>query len=182
MRPLAVVANVVSGATLNRPELRIYPRRDLAVRLGVSTESLSQTIRVATIGDVGPALAKFDAGDRQVPIRVQLEDNAPGALQMLQQLRLAPGQLGERGGVPLSVGADTQLGQGRTGLNCYDREGQAPGAADLVGTEALGDATRKIYDLPVMKSLPKGVKGSPSGDAESLNEFSEGFATAITAG
>ena len=33
-----------------------------------------------------------------------------------------------------------------------------------------------------MKSLPKGVKVSPSGDAESLNELSEGFATAITAG
>src|SRR6185369_14073024 len=35
---------------------------------------------------------------------------------------------------------------------------------------------------PVMKSLPKGVRVSPSGDAESLNELSEGFATAITAG
>jgi multidrug efflux pump subunit AcrB len=33
-----------------------------------------------------------------------------------------------------------------------------------------------------MKSLPKGVKVSPSGDAESLKELSEGFATAITAG
>jgi multidrug efflux pump subunit AcrB len=33
-----------------------------------------------------------------------------------------------------------------------------------------------------MKSLPKGVKVSPSGDAESLNELSQGFATAITAG
>ncbi len=55
-------------------------------------------------------------------------------------------------------------------------------AADLVGSAALGDATKKIYDLPVMKSLPKGVKVSPSGDAESLNELSEGFATAITAG
>ena len=34
MRRLPIVANVVSSATLNRPELRIYPRRDLAVRLG----------------------------------------------------------------------------------------------------------------------------------------------------
>jgi len=34
----------------------------------------------------------------------------------------------------------------------------------------------------VMKSLPKGVKVSPSGDAESLNELSSGFATAITGG
>ena len=33
-----------------------------------------------------------------------------------------------------------------------------------------------------MKTLPKGVKVSPSGDAESLNELSEGFARAITAG
>ena len=33
-----------------------------------------------------------------------------------------------------------------------------------------------------MKSLPKGVKVSPSGDAESLNELSDGFATAISAG
>jgi multidrug efflux pump subunit AcrB len=33
-----------------------------------------------------------------------------------------------------------------------------------------------------MKSLPKGVRVSPSGDAESLAELSDGFATAITAG
>jgi len=33
-----------------------------------------------------------------------------------------------------------------------------------------------------MKSLPKGVTVNPSGDAESLNELSAGFATAITAG
>src|SRR5438876_5853123 len=35
----------------------------------------SETIRVATIGDVGPALARFDAGDRIVPIRVLLEES-----------------------------------------------------------------------------------------------------------
>ena len=40
----------------------------------------------------------------------------------------------------------------------------------------------KINELPVMKSLPKGVKVGQSGDAESLNELSEGFATAITTG
>ncbi len=182
MKRIPIIANVISETALDRPELRIRPRAELAARLGVSTESLSQTVRVATIGDVGPALAKFDAGDRQVPIRVQIEDNARGDLKMLQQLRVPLGQRGERGGVPLSVVADIQLDQGPTSINRYDRERQATVAADLVGTAALGDATKKIYDLPVMKSLPKGVKVSPSGDAESLNELSEGFATAITAG
>ena len=163
MKRIPIIANVISETSLDRPELRIRPRAELAARLGVSTESLSQTIRVATIGDVGPALAKFDAGDRQVPIRVQLEDSARGDLQMLQQLRVPLGQRGERGGVPLSVVADIQLDQGPTSINRYDRERQATVAADLVGTAALGDATKKIYDLPVMKSLPKGVEGQPVG-------------------
>src|SRR4051812_27769675 len=180
MKQIPIVANVISETSLDRPELRIRPRADLAARLGVSTESLSETIRVATIGDVGPALAKFDAGDRLVPIRVQLEDTARADLPMLQQLRVPLG--GGRGGVPLSVVADIQLDQGPTSINRYDRERQATVAADLVGTAALGDATKKIYDLPVMKSLPKGVKVSPSGDAESLAELSENFASAITAG
>ena len=110
MRRLPIVANIVSGATLNRPELRIYPRRDLAVRLGVSTESLSETIRVATIGDVGPALAKFDAGDRTIPIRVLLEENARADRQVLEQMRI-PSQRG--GGVPLVALADISFGEGR---------------------------------------------------------------------
>ncbi len=180
MKRIPLIANVISETSLDRPELRIQPRADLAARLGVSTDSLSETIRVATIGDVGPALAKFDTGGRQVPIRVQLEDTARGDLQTLEQLRVPLG--GGRGGVPLSVVADIKLDQGPTSINRYDRERQATVAADLVGTAALGDATKKIYELPVMKSLPKGVKVNPSGDAESLNELSAGFATAITAG
>ncbi len=180
MKRIPLIANVISETALDRPELRIRPRADLAARLGVSTESLSETIRVATIGDVGPALAKFDAGDRQVPIRVQLEDAARGDLQTLEQLRVPIG--GGHGGVPLSVVADVKLGQGPTSINRYDRERQATVAADLVGTAALGTATKRIYELPVMKTLPKGVKVSPSGDAESLKELSENFASAITAG
>ncbi|MBR0786679.1 efflux RND transporter permease subunit [Bradyrhizobium iriomotense] len=182
MKRIPTISNVISETTLERPELRIEPRADLAARLGVSTESLSQTIRVATIGDVGPALAKFDVGDRLVPIRVQLEDAARGNLKTLEQLRVPLGEHGEKGGVPLSVIADVKLDQGPTSINRYDRERQATVAADLVGSAALGDATKKIYDLPVMKTLPKSVKVSPSGDAESLNELSDGFATAITAG
>ncbi|MDH6260099.1 efflux RND transporter permease subunit [Bradyrhizobium sp. BR13661] len=182
MKRIPTIANVISETSLERPELRIEPRADLAARLGVSTESLSQTIRVATIGDVGPALAKFDVGDRLVPIRVQLEDAARGNLKTLEQLRVPLGEHGEKGGVPLSVIADVKLDQGPTSINRYDRDRQATVAADTVGTTALGDATKLINELPVMKSLPKGVKVSPSGDAESLNELSDGFATAMKAG
>ncbi len=181
MHRIPIIANVVSETSLDRPELRIRPHKDLAARLGVSTESLSETIRVATIGDVGPALAKFDAGDRQVPIRVQLEDSARASRQTLERLRVPTGG-GRGGGVPLSAIADIQLDQGPTSINRYDREREATVAADLVGTAALGNAMADINALPVMKSLPKGITVKQAGDAESLNELGEGFANAMQAG
>jgi hydrophobe/amphiphile efflux-1 (HAE1) family protein len=182
MKRIPLISDVISETSLDRPELRIQPRADLAARLGVSTESLSQTIRVATIGDVGPALAKFDAGDRLVPIRVQLEDSARGNLPILEQLRVPLGEHGEKGGVPLSVVADIKLDQGPTSINRYDRERQATVAADLVGSAALGEATKRIDELPVKKSLPKGVTVAPSGDAEALKDLAGGFVTAMTLG
>ena len=83
-----LVTNVIADTSLDRPELRILPRMDLTVRLGISTESLAESIRVATIGDVEPALAKFDTGERLVPVRVQLADTAKADIQRLEQMRV----------------------------------------------------------------------------------------------
>jgi multidrug efflux pump subunit AcrB len=179
MKRLPSIANVIADTSLDRPELRIHPRTDYSVRLGVSTESLSETIRVATIGDVGPALAKFDAGDRLVPIRVQLQDNARGDRQILELLQVP---LPRGGTVPLAAIADIKLDQGPTSIRRYDRDRQAAVAADLVGNSALGDALKGIFDLPVMKGLPKGVTIKQAGDAETLNEMGEGFANVMKAG
>jgi hydrophobe/amphiphile efflux-1 (HAE1) family protein len=182
MKRIKALANVVPETALDRPELSIRPRADLAARLGVTTETLSQTIRVATIGDVGPALAKFDAGNRLVPIRVQLEDAARGNLRALQQLRVPLGEHGEKGGVPLQVVADIKLDQGPTSIDRYDRQRQATVAADLAGLSARSEATKQIAELPVMKSLPKGVTVSEGGDSESQKELADGFTTTMATG
>ena len=55
------------------------PKPQVAADLGVSTEALSDTIRVATLGDIDANLAKFNAGDRLIPIRVELDEAARGA-------------------------------------------------------------------------------------------------------
>jgi hydrophobe/amphiphile efflux-1 (HAE1) family protein len=179
MKRMPILANVVSTAALDRPELRIRPRADLATRLGVSTTGLSETIRVATIGDVGPALAKFDAGDRQVPIRVQLEDSARADRQTLEQLKVP---MPRGGSVPLLTITDLQFGQGPISINRFDRKRQAKVEADLVGDAALGDAMDQIKALPVYKSIPPGVKFVESNDAEALQELSDGFLTAMGTG
>src|SRR5262245_5447082 len=179
MRRIPLMSNVISETALERPELRIRPRTDLAARLGVSSERVSGTIRLATMVDVGPALAKFDSGDRQVPIRVQLEGSARADRQIIEQLRVP---IGRGGSVPLASVADISLDQGPTAIGRYDRDRQASIAADLVGLSALGDAMREIYKLPVMQNLPKGITVSQAGDAESLNELSAGFANAMRDG
>jgi hypothetical protein len=79
MRSIPVIENPISTAELDRPELRITPKPQVAADLGVSTEALSDTIRVATLGDIDANLAKFNAGDRLIPIRVELDEAAAGA-------------------------------------------------------------------------------------------------------
>ncbi len=179
MSRIAALANVVASTSLERPELLIQPDRDLAARLGVSTEALAETIRVATIGDVGPALAKFDAGDRQIPIRAQLGGEARGDKQILENVGVptAAGAV-----VPLSSIATVELDQGVTSINRFDREREASIQAALAPGATLSAAEAAIYDLPLMKNPPKGIKVAKSGDAEAMDELFAGFTEAMRDG
>jgi multidrug efflux pump subunit AcrB len=148
-------------------------------KLGVSTEDLAETIRVATIGDIGPALARFDTGDRLVPIRVQLNEKARTNLQVIEQVRV---RTATGIGAPLSTIADISLDQGPTTIDRFDRNRRAVLTADLVGRASLEDAMKAIYALPVVRSHPSSVKFSESGDAENMADLFDGFANAMKFG
>ncbi len=176
---LPMLANVVSSAELDRPELRVYPRTDLAAELGVSTETISEAVRIATIGDIGANLAKFDVGERQVPIRVQLEEGARGSRQILEALKV-PTSAGEA--VPLAAVATMKLGQGPTSIDRYDRQRRILIGGDLVGDTPLGVAVKAVMEQPAAKSLPPGVEIKQFGDAEVMKEVFESFGKAMGAG
>jgi len=176
---LPSLANVVSTAELDRPELRVTPKSDVAAELGISTEAISEAIRIGTIGDVGPNLAKFNAGDRQVPIRVQLIEAARRERQVLDSLKL---QTGGGAAVPLAAVADIEPGQGPTAIDRYDRMRRVTIGGDLVGNTALGAALDQVTALPAAKSLPDGVVLKQFGDAEVMTEVFTSFAEAMGAG
>ena len=179
MRAIPIIENPMSTAELERPELRIEPKRQVAADLGVSTEALSETIRVATLGDIDANLAKFNAGDRLVPIRVELDEAARSHVGLLQELRVPTG-----GGAttPLSVVADFSISHGPTAINRYDRTRRVTIEGDLRGDAALGDAVAAIHALPTAKTLPPGVEIRETGDVEVMSEVFASFAAAMGAG
>jgi hydrophobe/amphiphile efflux-1 (HAE1) family protein len=179
MRTIPFLENPMSTAELERPELQITPRRQLAADLGVSTEALAETIRVATLGDTDANLAKFNAGDRQLPIRVRLADRARADMGLLEALRVPTA-----GGasVPLEVVADFRLGTGPTSITRLDRERRVTIEADLVGDTPLGLVSAAIHDLPTAKALPKGVEIRNTGDVEIMRDIMTSFMLAIGAG
>ena len=179
MRSIPILENPMSTAELDRPELRIVPKRQVAADLGVSTEALSETIRVATLGDIDANLAKFNAGDRLIPIRVELDQAARSHVGLLQELRVPTG-----GGAttPLSVVADFSISHGPTAINRYDRSRRVTIEGDLRGDTALGDAVEAIHELPTAKTLPPGVEIRETGDVEVMSEVFASFAAAMGAG
>jgi hydrophobic/amphiphilic exporter-1 (mainly G- bacteria), HAE1 family len=178
LRQDARFRNVAAIAGVERPEIIVRPRLEEAARFGISTDSISEAVRVATIGDVGPALAKFNAGDRLIPIRVQVDEDARGDLRFVESMTI----IGNTGvAVPLSAVADITFGQGFSSIERYNRVRRVVVGMDLVGI-TTGQGLDIINALPVMQKLPEGVQLLVTGDAEIQAEVFGGFAKAMGLG
>jgi hydrophobic/amphiphilic exporter-1 (mainly G- bacteria), HAE1 family len=170
--------NAAAIAGVERPEIIVTPRLEEAARFGVSTDAISEAVRVATIGDVGPALAKFNAGDRLIPIRVQVDEDARNDLRYVESMTIT----GNTGiAVPLSAVADITFGQGFSSIERYNRVRRVVIGTDLVGI-TTGQGLEIIEALPFMKKLPDGVQLLITGDAEIQGEVFAGFLKAMGLG
>ncbi len=179
MRQDPIFANPAALASFARPEIRIVPKADIAAELGISTDAISQTVRVATQGEMESNLAKFTVGDRQVPIRVQLEENARADLATIRALRVPTAN---GGSVPLAAVADVGFGQGPSAIERYDRERLVKVGTDMAPGYTSGEGLDRLMELPVVTAFPEGVRIQETGDAEIQAEVFSGFAAAMGAG
>ncbi|NML07788.1 efflux RND transporter permease subunit [Sphingomonas sp. G-3-2-10] len=181
----SVIAPRISG-DLKRPEIVIKPRFDLAANMGVTTQALSSAIRIATLGDIDQNSARFSLSDRQIPIRVALEESARERLSTIQNLPVAT-QSG--GSVPLRVIADISFGAGPTRIERLNLQRRIIVGADIAIDPKTGkpfvtsEIMKQIDNLPIMKNLPTGVGkltvGSAKWQAEMLNNFFIALAAGI---
>ena len=166
-------------ADLQRPEIIITPRLELAAQLGVTTAALSQTIRIATLGDIDQNAAKFSLSDRQVPIRVRLPESSRSEISTIENL---PVPTASGGSVPLSRVAAISFGSGPTQIQRYNQNRRIFVGADLAPDAAKGDVDQAVKNLPIMQDLPPGVSNAPFGEEEWQQEMQTGFQTALLAG
>jgi hydrophobe/amphiphile efflux-1 (HAE1) family protein len=171
--------NVAASGSTDRPEIQIVPRLDAAARLGVAPEQISETIRVATIGDADFNLAKYTVGDRQIPIRVQLDEATRTDLKQIEQLRVTNMQ-GKA--IPLTAVASVGFGRGPAAIERFDRLRRAVVGVDLDRGVPLSVARERFLKVIEDQKLPASVSLQPSGDAEVQDEVANGFITAMGTG
>jgi len=183
MRAIPGLVDVSSTASLVRPEVQIVPDVERAADLGVTVQAIAATATLATLGDTDANLADFNLGDaqgsamgqRQIPIRVQIDPAFRDAPNLLETLRV-PSQNG--GLVPLSAVADLHFGSGPAQINRFDRSRQVTVGGNLVGI-TLGQGLALVDELPTMQNLPPSVTQQPAGDAEIMRDIFSRFALAL---
>lgn len=178
MRAMPGLVNVQSTEPLLSPELLVQPRLDEAARLGVSVTSIGTVARIATMGDSESNSARFNLGNRQVPIRVVLDETARADFDTLRNLRVGTnsGKL-----VPLTSVADISFGAEEGSVERLNRKRLMAVEANLNGI-TLGTAFDAVSALPAMAKLPVGVSQASYGEAEYMSEMFRNFALALLAG
>ncbi|MFN7103043.1 MAG: efflux RND transporter permease subunit [Pseudorhizobium sp.] len=179
LRASPILANVSSEGALPRPELQIRPRTDEAARLGITPQQISETIRVATIGDIDALLPKMSIDDRQIPIRVQASLDFRRDLSAIRALKVKTAT-GET--VPLYSVADVDYAEGPSSIRRNDRSRVVSIGSDVPFGTALDTSTEEFKRIVSEIELPPSVRLAESGDAKVQAEMTAGFANAMLLG
>jgi multidrug efflux pump subunit AcrB len=177
LRTIPGLGQVASTASLIRPEVVVRPDFARAADLGVTSQAIGDTLRIATTGDYDVALPKLNLAQRQVPIVVRLNDAARQDLRTLERLSVP----GSRGPVLLGQVATVELTGGPAVIDRYDRMRNINFEIELSG-QPLGEVADAVHSLPSVKNLPPGVKVVQVGDAEMMTELFASFGLAMLTG
>ncbi|MEK1897986.1 MAG: efflux RND transporter permease subunit [Rhizobium sp.] len=179
LRADPLLANVSADGALPRPELQVYPRKDEAARLGITPQQISETIRVATIGDVDAALAKISLDDRQIPIRVQAALDMRRDLAAIRALKI---QTASGGTVPLASVANIDYSEGVSSIKRNNRYRVVSIGSDLPQGVALDTASARFRQIVNDAKIPATVHLAESGDTKVQTEMQQSFVNAMLMG
>lgn len=157
----ATLADYSPDADPPQPETQIRPDWERAADLGLSAETIGNTVQTLVDGSVPTQLQR---GDRLVDIRVQLPDAAIDSPSKLRQLPLytTGGQLVSLGDV-----ASVEPGQAPAEIQRINQRQVFIIEGRLSEGATLGDALEEMNRILATIELPEGVTVLPSSSAES---------------
>jgi multidrug efflux pump subunit AcrB len=177
LRTIKGLGNIASSASLNRTEIALKINYAKAADLGITTNTIADTIRVATVGDYENLLSKVNLTARQVPIVVKLDILVTKDINTLKNLEVK----GKNAMFPLSEVADIYFSSSPAVIDRYNRSRNINFEIELSGMQ-LGEITKSVNNLPSIKNLPQGVSVVPVGDAEIMQELFANFGLAMLTG
>ncbi|MBB4952696.1 multidrug efflux pump subunit AcrB [Agrobacterium vitis] len=179
LRTVPVLANVSADGSLPRPELQVRPKGDEMARLGITAQQISETIRVATIGDIDSQLPKISLDNRLIPIRVQAALTMRRDLAALRALKIATS---DGSMVPLSSVAEIDYTQGVSSIKRNHRNRVVSIGADLPQGVALDTATSAFKQAVAEAHIPASVRLTETGDTKVQKEMTASFINAMLLG
>jgi multidrug efflux pump subunit AcrB len=177
LRTLQGIGSVTSSASLVRPELIVRPNFARAADLGVTAQSIAETLRVATSGDYEIGLAKLNLSERQIPIRVKLPDSVRADISALERLTV-PGRYG-----PTLLGnvVTFSMDSGPAQIDRLNRSRNVVLDVEL-GGRPLGEVFADAIALPSLINLPAGVTRAELGDTKEMQALFASFGLAMAIG
>ncbi|MEM9003233.1 MAG: efflux RND transporter permease subunit [Cyanobacteria bacterium P01_F01_bin.86] len=155
----ATLARFRPDADPPQPETQIRPDWERAADLGLSAQTIGDTVQTLVDGSVPTQLQR---GDRLVDIRVQLPENVLNDPEQLRQLPLytAAGQL-------VRLGDATQIEPGRAPgeIQRINQRQVFILAGSLSEGATLGEALAEVEQILATLELPEGIAILPSANA-----------------
>lgn len=163
-----------TGITPSQPLLNISVNRSLAAQLGLSTQSIAQTIDTATSGSTAsflqingteyPIVVQLPASQRrsftaienlQIPVNASAANGATGSSSLTSTTTATPGQTYSLSTLPLGEVADVSTGVGPSQITRQNKQREIDVNADLTGT-TLGAAVQAATQIMNTTTLPSG--------------------------
>ncbi|WP_368564747.1 efflux RND transporter permease subunit [Acinetobacter bereziniae] len=177
IRTIPNIGSITSSAALIRPELVIRPDFAKAADLGVTTQNIAETVRIATAGDFDQNLAKLNLSQRQIPIVIKLPLSARQDQDLIKRLMIT----GSKGPVMLGTIAQVNIESGPSQIDRFNRLRNINFNIEL-NDQPLGDVANTVDQLPTIKNLPPSVKRTNLGDADVMQQLFESFGLAMLTG
>lgn len=177
IRTLPGLGNVTSSAAIQSPAVVITPDLARAASMGVTSRAISDAVRIATAGAYDAALSKLNLPERQVAIRVMLDETNRETLDRIALIPVA----GATDNVTLGAIADISMGSAPSEINRLDRKRNVTITVELNGRN-LSDVMAEVKALDAYRNMPAGVSDVEQGDIKRQTELFTSFATAMAIG